>query len=190
VELAHINIAVATCPYCETVSAVHREGADPMGKSATLIDFMAALKIGDIGTVKGRRFQVMGRVRYEYADGYWDEWYLVHPDGTESWLEEDEGELTLVGEVPVIGTVTAPESVRAGESVQVNGKSVYVVERGRARVAGLEGQVPNTVRLGQELGYIDGTSNGQSYMVEFLGEKIHCFVGEQIDFDALVLENS
>ena len=189
-ELSHRSVRVVKCEACETVSAIDREGVDPLGKSATLTDFMSALSLGAIGTVEGRRFQALGRVRFEYQDGYWDEWYLMFDDGTDAWLEEDEGELTLVRQEPVVGDVPFPASVRPGERVSIAERSIYVMEVGKAKLIGMEGQLPRGHFVGLEMNYLDGISDGASVMLEFMKTGVECFVGHKVNFDDIELENA
>jgi hypothetical protein len=132
----------------------------------------------------------MGRVRFEYEDGYWDEWYLLYDDGTDAWLEEDEGELTLVQQVPVTGEPPHPSRMRAGERFQMGERSVYVMEVGEATLVGLEGQLPRGHFIGQTMAYLDGTSDGSSIMLEFTKSGIECFIGRKIEFDDIQLENA
>ena len=189
VELAHRNVKIVQCSACDTVSAIDKDGVDPLGKTATLTDFFSALTIGAIATVQGRRFQALGRLRFEYADGYWDEWYLYFDDGSDAWLVEDEGELTLVNPVPVPGQPPHPSTLRAGETFELPGHTVYVTEVGQAKIVGMEGQIPRGHFIGLTMDYLDATSNGQSFMLEFTNSEVECFVGHDIAFDDIQLEN-
>jgi hypothetical protein len=50
---------------------------------------------GATGRLEKRPFVVMGRVRYSFGSGFWDEWFLEFGDGTIGWLTEDNHELAL-----------------------------------------------------------------------------------------------
>ena len=190
VPLRHRNVLLVTCAACDTVSAIEKDGVDPLGKTATLTDFMSALTVGTIASIQGRRFQALGRVRFEYEDGYWDEWYLAFDDGTDGWLEEDEGELALVSQVPVTSTPPHPRTVRAGERVTWGQDSIYVLETGTATLVGMEGQLPRGHFIGMTMDYLDGTMDGRVVMLEFMPDEVECFVGTKIDFDDLEVENT
>jgi len=151
---------------------------------------MSALTVGTIASIQGRRFQALGRVRFEYEDGYWDEWYLAFDDGTDGWLEEDEGELALVSQVPVTSTPPHPRTVRAGERVTWGQDSIYVLETGTATLVGMEGQLPRGHFIGMTMDYLDGTMDGRVVMLEFMPDEVECFVGTKIDFDDLEVENT
>lgn len=190
IPLRHRNVLMVTCSACDTVSAIEKDGVDPLGKTATLTDFMSALTVGTVASVHGRRFQALGRVRFEYEDGYWDEWYLAFDDGTDGWLEEDEGELALVSQIPVEGMPPHPNQVRAGQRVTWGTQSLYVMETGSATLVGMEGQLPRGHFVGLTMDYLDGTMDGQVVMLEFMPNEVECFVGTKIDFDDLIVENT
>ena len=145
------------------------------------------LELGDRGTVLGRPFAAVGRVRCAYADGYWDEWYLLFEDGSTAWMQEDEGELTLVQRSRLTGT-PPPASIRPGETIDVGGRQVYVRERGKGWVEGLEGQLPSTLKAGDTFRYIDGICNGQVIMLEISADEIELFIGDEVDPDDLIID--
>lgn len=190
VVLRHRNVLLVQCEACDTVSAIEKDGVDPLGKTATLTDFMSVLTVGAVASIHGRRFQALGRVRFEYDDGYWDEWYLAFDDGTDGWLEEDEGELALVSQVPMNGTPPHPNQVRAGERVTWGDASIYVMETGTATLVGMEGQLPRGHFIGLTMDYLDGTMDGQVVMLEFMPNEIECFIGTKVDFDDVQVENT
>jgi hypothetical protein len=145
------------------------------------------LELGDRGTVAGRPFSAVGRVRCAYSAGYWDEWYLLFEDGSTAWMQEDEGELTLVQRSRLSGT-PPPASIRPGETIDVGGRAVYVRERGKGWVEGLEGQLPSSLQKGDTFRYIDGIWDGQVVMLEISEQEIELFIGDELDPDDLVID--
>ena len=107
----------ANCPSCGapvTVPLVER-GADgvpvlPIDPGAHDLDLKNVGKVADLppdpspiqllteGTYKGKRFQVIGRIIYEYEQGGWNEWHIVFSDGTSGWLSD--AQLAIRGFVP------------------------------------------------------------------------------------------
>jgi hypothetical protein len=85
----------AVCSYCQTVIA--RDGMRDIGKAAVLPYDISPIQLGT-GVVDGARFTVVGRVRWGWADGAWNEWLLQLSDGTTRWLGEAMGQFQILTE--------------------------------------------------------------------------------------------
>jgi len=79
VESAYTTLVV--CPYCGSSLNIHDTGVDITGRTAKLAQYPSRLSIGAGGQIRGRPFRALGRVRYQYDDGFWDEWFLQFGDG-------------------------------------------------------------------------------------------------------------
>jgi len=64
---------VVICEYCGQTSVLKNRSLDPTGKKVSLADVQSEFSIGREGTLRGSNFKVLGRLRYDYEDGYWDE---------------------------------------------------------------------------------------------------------------------
>src|SRR5690606_22535042 len=142
-------IRSVTCKFCGSMYLVSgSDTLDAVGKMASLADYPSRLGVGSRGQIRGRGFTVIGRVRYAYAEGFWEEWQITWDDGAPpDWLEEDEGYWTLYARERVRGAVPPYDQVRVGQSVTINGRSVFISERRTARVAGSEGQFSSVLPL-------------------------------------------
>ena len=76
-DLKHRFVKMVTCDFCGLVSIVRDTGLDPTGRKAKLTQIPSLLYVDAAGTLQGRKFHVMGRLRYQYDAGYWDEWFLT-----------------------------------------------------------------------------------------------------------------
>ena len=98
------------------------------------------MSVGGSGRIHDHRFRVLGRVRYGYEMGYWDEWYLALDDGSTAWVSEDERELTLerlkTDQTPNISYA----ETQPGDNLRLGKKTLQVAEKGVARCEGSEGQ--------------------------------------------------
>ncbi|MGB0717197.1 MAG: hypothetical protein ACPGXK_15065, partial [Phycisphaerae bacterium] len=61
---------MVVCAYCNAAIVVDKETASLCGKMAALAPPTGPLAIGVTGKVKGRHFEVIGRVRYGYEHGF------------------------------------------------------------------------------------------------------------------------
>lgn len=187
-ELQHRSVKLTVCAYCQTASAIENDRADPLGKSATLIDDESFLRVGMVGQVRGRGFSIAGRLRFEYEDGYWDEWFTLFSDGTNGWIHDDEGDLTLLQKQTVTAPVPAFDSIRVGQKVQVGDQLVYIREKSTAEVLGGEGQLAMRVVPGAPIAYADGMANGQAVMLEWADDGLELCIGVEIDPDEIEVD--
>ncbi len=180
VELANRFVKMVVCPYCGQTLSVEDNRLDPTGKTAALMETPTRFSVGQTGNLRGQVFRILGRVRYEDDDGYWDEWFLEFGDGAVGWLEEEEGEYTLSRRQALTSAVPPFDQVRVGTSIQVNGQPFFVTERCRARVAGAEGQLSFRARPGQPVQFVDGNVAGKLAAIEYGDEEVEFGVGEVV----------
>ena len=180
VELSNRFVKMVVCPYCGNTLAVQPDGLDPTGKSAKLADYPTRFSIGATGALHGKPYRILGRVRFQDDESYWDEWYLELHDGEIAWLEEEEGEYTLSRKQPLTTQVPSFEEARVGSSIYINGQPFFVTERCRARVAGAEGQLFYRVSPGQPVQFVDGNLGGKVAAIEYGNDEIEYTVGEPI----------
>ncbi len=179
------QVRVVVCEYCNAYSLVYNGELSLAGKVAPLADLPSRLEVGQTGKLLGRPFSVLGRVRYDYEDGTWDEWSLFFEDGSLGWLQDDEGELTFYetreqGPAPSelgldLGTL------RLGATVGVFGRSIFVSELGEATLVGGQGQITSYLAPGERFDYVDGVCDGQQAVVMTTARVTVLFLGQAIE---------
>ena len=108
-DIYNPGVITVVCDYCGTAVYWDEEKIETAGKQSILPEGFSRLYRGATGTLSQQRFFVLGRVRYSFGKGFWDEWYLEFNDGTLGWLIEDNHELSLE-------TRTTSKIVRHGSS--------------------------------------------------------------------------
>ncbi len=104
----------------------------------------------------------MGHVRYEYDGGAWDEWYVTTSSGTTQWISEDQRQVVSSQPIADSSALPALGELKLGSSFQIDGQELTVREIGKARQAGVEGQVPFEIVPGDEYVYAElASANGQ-----------------------------
>jgi hypothetical protein len=183
-------IRTITCRFCGSNFLVRgSDTLDPTGQSATLGDFPSRLTVGTKGQVRGRGFTVLGRIRYMYDAGFWEEWQISWEDGAPpDWLEEDEGLWTVYRRERVKSAIAPYDQMRVGGSVPINNKNVFITEKRTAKVAGSEGQFSSVFPLTGTFGYIQGTADGQSVSVNYWSDEIELSIGDELEHNELVLK--
>ncbi len=170
------------CPYCGQTCLVSAAGLDPTGQTGTLADFPSMLAIGAKGTLRGEPFHVLGRLRYKYDDGFWDEWF-IQLGGRFIWLQEDEGTFTSFAKETITAELPAFGDIQVGKSLNVNGRQIFVTEKNEAMIAGGEGELRFSIKPGERVDYVDGTADGKVISIEFAPDEINLSVGEAIPFE-------
>ncbi len=159
---------LVVCSYCETSIVLDEKVARVAGKMSVLPQPASDLFVGGTGSVLNRHFEILGRVRYGYDAGYWDEWYLrfIDDDGT-AWISEDEGNLTFE-------SVSAEESlsidyaaVSPGDSVSIGQTVFHLDEKGIAVCEGAEGQLPFIVEQDEKTPFLELSTSDAFATVEF-----------------------
>ena len=185
VELANRFVKMVVCNYCGNALAVDNKKLDPTGKTAALVDYPTRFRTGLTCRLRGQKFQILGRVRLEDEDGYWDEWYIQFDDGSVAWLEEEEGELTLSRKQKLTTEVPDFQKARVGTRVTINNHPFFITERCTARIAGAEGQIFYRVHVNQQVRFLDGNIGGKLAAVEYGEDQIEFTVGEIIPMNEI-----
>jgi hypothetical protein len=184
----------AVCSYCR--SLVVRDDVDvkALGKVAALQDDVTLLAIGVTGKYAGKDFRIVGRLRWGYDDGFWNEWALHFPGGgapgrdpTTGWLAEAQGLLAVLGEVEAPETNYASATV--GERRGIAGTLLRVDDVKRADLVGAEGELPLRIAPGARKLSVDLVGPGGRYgCLEHEGSEHSAYLGAYVEPDDLRLE--
>ena len=177
-------VRTVTCRFCDSVYLVRgSDSLESMGQAASLADYPSRLSVGMRGQLRGRDFTVLGRIRYSYDAGFWEEWQIGWDDGAPpDWLEEDEGLWVLYKRERIKSALPAYDTIRVGSVVPVNTYQVFVTEKRKARVTGYEGQFASVLPLQGTFGYFEGSANNQIVSVNFWEDEIELSIGTELDF--------
>ena len=179
VEIRNRFSKVLVCGYCGAHLRVTGDGFDAAGKHPKLAEFPSIFLVGSRGTIIGKPFTAMGRMRYNYPGGHFDEWFLEYDGGT-AWFTEDEGTYSLYTEVEEAVEFPDITGVRAGQNVMIGNKKIMVKEKGTAEVAGAEGELSFYVEPGTKVTYMDGVSEGKKVSIEATEDEIEMFIGRPL----------
>lgn len=146
----------AVCAYCHAVVYWNEQGIQDAGRKSHLIEGFTRLYRGATGTLRMERLDVLGRIRYGYGGGFWDEWYVTIGHGRTAWITEDDHELAV--QSPYEGDVSAALGLSPGGRFVLDDTSFEVGEVGEAECVGVEGEVPKYVTTGERYRYLDASS--------------------------------
>ena len=137
------------CDYCRTMLVRSPEGVAPVG-TATEVPFdMSPIQLGTRGSFEERRFDVIGRVRWAYDQGSWNEWLLLFGNGETGWLGDSMGQFMMLFERPV-ADLRSPEAKRLieggeaapGTEFQADGEKLVVGDARQVTCIACEGELP------------------------------------------------
>jgi len=161
-EIRNPGIVKATCEYCGNAVIWDEQRIQDAGKQATLPEGFTRLYRGASGRLLSKRFEVIGRVRYGFGGGFWDEWFVTLQDGRTGWLSEDNHELAL--QSPLSDARVLPfAQYRPGTQIFVDKTEYLVQEIGEASCLGIEGELPKLVEAGESYPYVDASSPDGRY---------------------------
>jgi hypothetical protein len=135
---------------------------EAVGRAASLPFDVSPVQIGMRGSFEGRGFEVIGRVRWDWTDGSWNEWLLLFDDGSNAWLGEAMGQYMLLRERP-LGDINAPavnalaegENVPVGSEATVDGETLIVSDAREATCIAAEGELPFAAPTGLNIYSVD-----------------------------------
>jgi hypothetical protein len=159
------GITSLSCSYCASYIYWDEQAIHDSGVKAVLDPPSSRMRVGEPARLLGRDVMVLGRVRYSYGGGIWDEWFLETADQRIEWVTEDEKEITH--ETPVdVGSGLPPfSSLTPGRTATLAGRAFRVEEAGQATCLGVEGQVPFKVVPHETYGFADLVSDDGSVAI-------------------------
>ena len=182
IDQKHPGSRTLVCSYCGQTSHLNADSLQSAGDKRLLIDYGSALKIGMQAKWKGKDFQVLGKLRIDYDDGFWDEWYIQFlDDGSEAWIQEDDGSFTLFKKDKELSHTLNMDAITVGAWEDLGlGKNekVFITSKSKAHVNGGEGELPFRIIPGEPADFVEGIMHGLVISVELLPDEQTVYVGQ------------
>ncbi|WP_439813580.1 DUF4178 domain-containing protein [Zavarzinia sp. CC-PAN008] len=161
VPLRSAALPYATCAYCQAVLVRQDEGLREVGRTAILPADVSPIQLTTTGHADGLAFTVVGRVRWGWRDGSWNEWLLEMADGSSRWLGEAMGLFMVTAERPELLDLPLLATFRHGGGlirdavVTIDGRSFVASDLKEAQCLGSEGQLGFPSPRGRAMTSID-----------------------------------
>lgn len=182
--------AMCICPYCQSVLLKKDELWQQQGKMAALPQDMSPFQIGTHGIYAKQAFEMIGKLKVAWSDGFWNEWYLIEQDGTAAWLAEAMGFLSYSYEVTLNDELNEPQFYQAGQTITLDNKTYTINDIKEFECIGCVGELPMEFTQGMKGVSIDLiTTDDDCAYLEYAGNTYRFFKGKNTDFDALQLDN-
>ncbi|MBA4074627.1 MAG: hypothetical protein C0508_06255 [Cyanobacteria bacterium PR.023] len=179
----------AVCSFCK--ASLVRQGMDleKIGQVAELQDDLTPIQIGTTGMFKGQKFEVVGRMKVGYEDGFWNEWFTYFADEKVGWLAEAQGFYAVC--FPCFDMVPPIGKLHPGKAVDFGKYGIYEVDDVR-KVSCLysEGELPFNALQGRKSESIDLSGfEDEMATIEIAEKENRVFLGAYVDFDDLQFKN-
>ncbi len=158
--LSHTKLV--TCAYCDSSVFLDDEAVKLAGKRGVMADLPSILRLGGRFQYREWRFDVVGQARFDYANGYWDEfWVIVEGAAAEPgrWVSVDEGDIAV--ETPIeIGGAPDFKRLELGATLTLFDDRFIISELGRGTCNAVRGELPEALEVGQSFDYAHLRSGG------------------------------
>lgn len=177
----------AVCSFCKSTLVRQDMDLKKTGIMADLQDDLTPLQVGTTGTYDGKRFEILGRLKIGYSEGFWNEWYVLFSGKEEAWLAEAQGFYAVCFPLEMdYSKVLNPRTIISpGQPLKLGKMGIFKIEDIRSVTCLFsEGELPIDAAQGRESQSIDLTgSNNQMATVEQTSDSIRIFCGTYQDFD-------
>ncbi len=195
VPMRGAGLPYAVCAHCQTVIARPSDndhGMAAIGTAATLPFDVSPIQLGTGGAVDGTRFTVVGRVRWGWADGAWNEWLLALSDGTTRWLGEAMGQFQVLTERadvaghPLIDGFAHGQPITPGATIDVDGHVMMASDVKDVTCLGGEGDLPFPTPADWAMTSVDFRSpDGAALSVQRDPQGTSAYVGRYVELAEL-----
>lgn len=142
-------LPVKVCDRCQSVVVRHADGLEKIGEAAMLPFDVSPIQLGSMGTYDGVGFTVIGRIRWGWSDGSWNEWLTLFQDGSNAWLGEAMGDFMLLREAEiteasdgVLREMVTGRPAMIGMPIIENGIHYVASDIKSAHILASEGELP------------------------------------------------
>ncbi|MBA4372559.1 MAG: hypothetical protein C0402_06815 [Thermodesulfovibrio sp.] len=170
----------------------HDMDLESLGVMAQIPDDLSPLQRGSRGKYSGTGFEVVGRLKVAWSEGYWNEWFLSFEDGRRGWLGEAMGFFMLSFEAEGIKIIPDRSAIKPGETISFGKAGRFVVDDIKeATCIGSEGELPFPGLLGRKTTSIDLSSDDGNYAnIEYSEQDgVTIYFGRYVEFPSFDWSN-
>jgi len=142
------------CEHCQTSLFLEDDVVKNIGEKSALTEVPSILEMGRRFQYRTWTFEPYGRIRFDYGDGFWDEWWVVLDNGNGRWISIDEGEIAIESPLELQAPLPGYDSLTIGQEISLGGQTLRVTERNAATCVGLQGELPEVISPGETHHYV------------------------------------
>jgi hypothetical protein len=178
------------CPFCHSILVRVDLTLQNMGTVADLPPDPSPIQLLTSGTYNNKRFDVIGRIIYEYEQGGWNEWHIVFSDGVSGWLSD--AQLQYAVSFLVQG-VALPAEAQVYRCQHFNFSNIdfEVSTLTMASYKGVEGELPFPFYGKSNMLFADLRTHSNDFATLDYSDQSAplLFIGKTVPYEALQLQN-
>ena len=177
------------CTHCGQTSHLLADTLQMAGEKQLLIDYGSMFHIGQQRKIGKLNLIILGRIRFDYEEGFWDEWFAQSlDDGDAWWIQEDDGAFTLFRKRAELDNWVNWSNFTVGkeEELPTLKEKAFITSKARAQVNGGEGELPFKIIPGEAADFVDGIWQGKQISMEFLPDEKILYVGKSLSLQHLI----
>jgi len=189
IQFAWSSAVQAACQYCKAILVRHDVNLAKVGEVADLPPDSSPIQLYSEGIFDNQRFTVIGRIRYEWAQGNWNEWHLLFADQTSGWLSDAQADYAVTRLGPSYA-FPSPLELKPGTSYKFGELSYVVTHLTRVRYVGFEGELPFRTTEREEFATADlRTHDAHFATIDYSEQPPLLFLGRFVSFEELKMSN-
>jgi hypothetical protein len=178
------------CTFCRSILVRDDLTLKNVGQVADLPPDPSPIQLLTEGSYKGKSFQVIGRIIYEYENGAWNEWHIVLSDGSSGWLSDAQLQYAVSFRVDPGCALPESKEVFRGKKLAFQKTDFEVATMTVAMYKGVEGELPFPYYGKSDMIFADLRTIGPSFgTLDYSEEPSLLFLGEWVEFEDLKLKN-
>jgi len=159
---------------------------EAIGTMAQLPPDLSPLQLAARGEFDGLAFTLIGRLRLNYDEGSWNEWYAKFADGRHGWVAEAQGFFMVSFECDVPPGIGDKHRFEPGLEIKIADREYSLTDHHETVCIAGEGELPFVAKPGRESVSADFTdADGGFASIEIAEGTASCFVGSSVQFDDL-----
>jgi hypothetical protein len=178
------------CPFCHSILIRSDLDLKKVGTVADLPPDPSPIQLLTSGTYNNKKFDVLGRIIYEYEQGGWNEWHIVFSDGTSGWLSDAQLQYAVSFLVPGIA-LPPGDQVTRGKHFNFANIDFEVSTMTTASYKGTEGELPFPFYGKTNMLFADLRTHADNFATLDYSDPAApmLFIGNTVPFESLHLQN-
>jgi hypothetical protein len=124
-QFAYSSCSWITCPQC---GALTEKGNEQNSIKNTLPgDDASVIQIGTLGTWQHNKFEVTGRIQFEFNDDSYVNWWHLDSGKQSLWLSESYGNMRIMKEDVLTASVLSLEKMKPGDKIKITEKDNFTM---------------------------------------------------------------
>lgn len=190
------DLVMRVCDYCRSAILRDKETLRVAGTTAVVPEDVSPLQIGTRGRVAGQSFELVGRVRWQWADGGWNEWLALYEDGRHGWMGEAMGRFMLLEEATgaenraVVRHIANGGKPGVGNRMKFDDAEFTVVDVKLATCVASEGELPSPTTTGTNVLSVDlMAADARCASIQREGRDTRVYIGRLVTLADIAASN-